>query len=102
MRTFMIRAALFAAAHMAAIVAPKAEAIHYTATLTGAAEIRPPTTSQEGALTATYDTGTKKLEWTVDYSGGYRPSDCSPFPLGQPGSGSRPRSKCLSSSPTAR
>jgi hypothetical protein len=45
MRTIIIGAALFAAAHMAAIVAAKAELIHYKATLTGAAET-PPTDSK--------------------------------------------------------
>jgi hypothetical protein len=69
MRTFMIGAALFAAAHMAAIVAPNAETIHYKATLTAAAETPPTDSKGTGALTATYDTNSKMLEWTVDYSG---------------------------------
>ena len=43
MRTIMIGAALFAAAHMAAIGASRAEEVHFKATLTGAAETPPPT-----------------------------------------------------------
>jgi len=69
MRTFIYGAALFAAAHMATIVAPKAEVLHYTATLTGPAETPPTASTGTGTLTATYDTDTKKLEWTVTYSG---------------------------------
>lgn len=88
MRTFMIGAALFAAAHMSAIVAPKAEVIHYTATLTGAAETPPTDSKGTGALTATYDTGAKKLEWTVDYSGLTGPAIAAhfhgPAPVGKP------------------
>ena len=69
MRTLAIGAALFAAAQMAAIVAPRAEMIHYKATLTGAAETPPTDSKGAGTLAATFDTASKKLEWTVDYSG---------------------------------
>ncbi len=69
MRTFVYGAALFAAAHMAAIGAPKAEMLHYKATLTGGAETPPTTSTGTGALTATFDTDSKKLEWTATYSG---------------------------------
>jgi CHRD domain len=69
MRTLAIGAALFGAAHMAAIVAPKAETIQYKATLTGPAETPPTDSKGTGALAATFDTDTKKLEWTVEYSG---------------------------------
>jgi hypothetical protein len=88
MRTFITGAALFAAAHVAAIAAPKAEVIHYTATLTGAAETPPTDSKGAGALTATYDTDTKKLEWTVDYSGLTGPAIAAhfhgPAPIGKP------------------
>ena len=47
----------------------KAEVLHYQATLTGPAETPPTTSTGTGTLTATYDTDTKKLEWTVNYSG---------------------------------
>ena len=69
MRTLAIGAALFGAAHMAAIVAPKAETIQYKATLTGPAETPPTDSKGTGTVAATFDTDTKKLEWTVDYSG---------------------------------
>ena len=69
MRTLAIGAALFGAAHMAAIVAPKAETIQYKATLTGPAETPPTDSKGTGTLAATFDTDTKKLEWTVEYSG---------------------------------
>ncbi len=69
MRTFVYGAALFATAHMAAIGAPKAEMLHYKATLTGGAETPPTTSTGTGALTATFDTDSKKLEWTATYSG---------------------------------
>jgi hypothetical protein len=69
MRTLAIGAALFGAAHMAAIVAPKAETIQYKATLTGPAEAPPTDSKGTGTLAATFDTDTKKLEWTVEYSG---------------------------------
>jgi hypothetical protein len=69
MRTLAIGAALFVAAQMAAVAAPRAETIHYKATLTGPAETPPTDSKGTGTLTATYDTDTRKLEWTVDYSG---------------------------------
>jgi CHRD domain len=69
MRTFLYGMALFAAAQMATIVAPKAEMQHYKATLTGPAETPPTDSKGTGALTATFDTDTKKLEWTATYSG---------------------------------
>ena len=69
MRTYAYGAALFAAAHMATIGALKAEMLHYKATLTAAAETPPTTSTGTGTLTATFDTDSKKLEWTVDYSG---------------------------------
>ena len=69
MRTYVYGAALFAAAHMAAIGALKAEVLHYKATLTAAAETPPTTSTGSGTLTATFDTDSKKLEWTAEYSG---------------------------------
>jgi CHRD domain len=69
MRTYVYGAALFAAAHMAAIGALKAEMLHYKATLTAAAETPPTTSTGSGTLTATFDTDSKKLEWTATYSG---------------------------------
>jgi hypothetical protein len=88
MRTIMIGAALFAAAHMAAIVEPKAEVIHYKATLNGASETPPTDSRGTGSLTATYETDSKKLEWMVDYSGLTGPAIAAhfhgPAPVGKP------------------
>jgi hypothetical protein len=88
MRTLVIGAALFGAAHVAAIAAPRAETIHYKATLTGAAETPPTDSKGTGTLAATFDTDTKKLEWTVDYSGLTGPAIAAhfhgPAPVGKP------------------
>jgi hypothetical protein len=88
MRTFMIGAALFAAAHMAAMVAAEAESQHYTATLTGPAETPPTDSKGTGTVAATFDTDSKKLEWTVEYSGLTGPAIAAhfhgPAPVGKP------------------
>ena len=41
----------------------------YTAELKGASEVPPNDTSGKGTVDATYDTETKMLSWTIDYSG---------------------------------
>jgi CHRD domain len=88
MRTLIIGAALIAAAHMSAIVAPRAEVIHYKATLNGPSETPPTTSAGTGSLTATFDTDSKKLEWTVEYSGLTGPAIAAhfhgPAPVGKP------------------
>jgi hypothetical protein len=45
-----------------------AETQTYKAALTGAAQVPPVTTKGSGTITATYDTATKKLTWTVTYT----------------------------------
>jgi len=70
MNKFLIRsgvAALTAASLLALAPAAFAEMITYKATLTGAAQVPPVDTKGTGTLTATYDTVTKKLTYTVDY-----------------------------------
>ena len=56
--------------------------------LTAGAETPPTTSTGTGALTATYDTDTKKLEWTVTYSGLTGPAIAAhfhgPAPAGKP------------------
>jgi hypothetical protein len=69
MRPYFYAAAVFAAAQLASVVASPAEVLRYTAKLTGSAETPPTTSTGSGTLTATFDTASKKLEWTVDYSG---------------------------------
>jgi hypothetical protein len=46
-----------------------ADQINFKADLSGANEVPPVTTAGKGSATATLDTGTKMLTWTVDYSG---------------------------------
>ena len=46
-----------------------AEMIDYKAELKGASEVPATTSKATGALTATYDTATKKLTWKGSYSG---------------------------------
>ena len=73
---------------MATIVAPKAEVLHYKATLTAAGGDAADHQHGNRALTATYDTDTKKLEWTVNYSGLTGPAIAAhfhgPAPVGKP------------------
>jgi hypothetical protein len=87
MRPYFYAAAVFAAAQMTTAFASKAEVVHYKATLTGPAESPPTDSKGTGTLTATYDTDSKKLEWTVDYSGLTGPAVAAhfhgPAPLGK-------------------
>lgn len=46
-----------------------AETVKMTATLDGAQQSPPVTTEGKGSAQVTYDTDTKKLDWTVEYSG---------------------------------
>ena len=46
-----------------------AETISYKADLKGASEVPASTSKATGTLTATYDTATKKLTWTGNYTG---------------------------------
>jgi hypothetical protein len=88
MRALVMGAALFAAANLAAMVAPRAEMIQYKATLTGAAETPPTDSKGTGTLVATFDPATRKLTWTVDYSGLTGPAIAAhfhgPAPVGKP------------------
>ena len=47
----------------------RADQMTFKADLSGANEVPPVTTAGKGSATATLDTGTKTLNWTVDYSG---------------------------------
>jgi hypothetical protein len=46
-----------------------AEMVKMTATLDGAQQSPPVTTDGKGSAELTFDTDTKKLDWTLDYSG---------------------------------
>ncbi len=88
-----MRLAHFAAATAAAtmalsVVAAHAEEIKFKADLTGPAETPPTDSKGTGTLTATYDTASKTLAWTVDYSGLTGPAIAAhfhgPAPVGKP------------------
>ena len=72
MNTILFRsglAGLAAAALLATTPAAFAETQMYKATLTAAAQVPPNDSKGAGALTATYDTATKKLTYNVTYTG---------------------------------
>ena len=67
-----MRAAHFAVAAatlVLAVGAANAETMKFKADLTGPAETPATDSKGTGTLNATYDTATKTLTWTVDYSG---------------------------------
>jgi hypothetical protein len=49
--------------------AAHAEELAFTASLTGADEVPPVETTANGSLDATYDTESRQLNWTLEYSG---------------------------------
>ena len=69
MRTFVGGAALAVGLAAFAGGPALAEVLHYKVALTSAAETPPHDSKGTGTLNATYDTDTKALEWTIDYSG---------------------------------
>ena len=74
MRTLLVLAALL----VAALPAP-AETISYKADLKGASEVPPNDSRATGTVDATYDTATKKLAWTVEYTGLSGPATAAHF-----------------------
>lgn len=70
MKTNLLRASLFGLAAVALFVgasAAQAETQTYKATLSAAAQVPPNASKGTGALTATYDTATRKLTYDVTY-----------------------------------
>jgi hypothetical protein len=63
-RTLLATAALVAAGSFAS-----AEEMKFMANMTGAEEVPPVETSATGMADVTYDSDTKKLTWTLEYSG---------------------------------
>jgi hypothetical protein len=61
--------AAIAACTILAGAAARAEVVHFTAKLDGAAETPPKVTDGRGAAEVTLDTTTRRLSWTIDYSG---------------------------------
>lgn len=56
-----------------------AETVPFTATLTGAAQVPPKTTDGKGTATASLDTDTKVLTYTVEYTGLSGPATAAHF-----------------------
>jgi hypothetical protein len=56
-----------------------AETVHYRATLDTASEVPPKTGPGKGTLQASLDTTTRKLDYTVDYSGLSGPATAAHF-----------------------
>jgi hypothetical protein len=80
MRTSIIRTGVIAAALVAALSAPAyAENLTYTADLKGASEVPPNDVKGMGSVDARYDTGSKKLTWTITYSGLTGPATAAHF-----------------------
>ncbi|RBP04553.1 CHRD domain-containing protein [Roseiarcus fermentans] len=88
MRASHIAAALAAATLGLSIAAANAETMTFKAVLSGPAETPPTDSKGTGTLTATYDTATRTLAWTVDYSGLTGPAIAAhfhgPAPAGKP------------------
>jgi hypothetical protein len=68
-----------AASLLVAAPAAFAETQTYKATLTSASEVPPNASKGTGALTSTYDTATKKLTWSVTFSGLSGPATAAHF-----------------------
>lgn len=64
---------------MAAATPAVASTIQFTATLSGAKEVPPTSSKGTGDLSATYDTGSKVLTWSVTYSGLSGPAQAAHF-----------------------
>ena len=82
MKTILFRSGLAgfaAAALLVAAPAAFAETQTYKATLTSAAQVPPNDSKGTGTLTSTYDTATKKLTWTVTFSGLSGPATAAHF-----------------------
>jgi hypothetical protein len=88
MRIAYFTAAIAAATLALSVLPAGAEVIKFKADLTGPAETPPTDSKGTGTLTASYDTSTKVLTWTVDYSGLTGPAVAAhfhgPAPVGKP------------------
>ncbi len=71
LRSMPSKAALagFAVCILFAVTPARAETVNLKADLKGSAETPPNDSPGTGTVKATYDTGTKKLAWTITYSG---------------------------------
>jgi hypothetical protein len=68
--SLILRPALAAFAFVTLLAVPAmAETVNFKATMNGATEVPPNQSKGTGAVTATYDTATKKLSYKGNYSG---------------------------------
>ncbi len=75
-----MRTSLALAALAALMITPAyAETIPYKAMMTGAAETPPNDSKGTGTVEATFDPATRKLNWTIDYSGLTGPATAAHF-----------------------
>jgi hypothetical protein len=78
----------FAALALFAATPAFAETVHFKASLTGGAETPATDSKGTGAVDATFDSDSKKLDWTVNYSGLTGPAIAAhfhgPAPVGKP------------------
>jgi hypothetical protein len=87
-RASHVSIAIAAAALALSVTAARAETIKLKANLTGPAETPPTDSKATGTLSGTFDTATRTLTWTVDYSGLTGPAVAAhfhgPAPAGKP------------------
>jgi hypothetical protein len=82
-----IQSASFAALAFALVLAwpARAEVVNLKATMDANSEVPPNSSPATGTLTATYDTGSKKLSWKGSYSGLTGPATAAHFHSGEGG-----------------
>jgi len=82
-----IQSASLAALAFALVLASpaRAEVVNLKATMNAKSEVPPNSSPATGTLTATYDTGSKKLSWKGSYSGLTGPATAAHFHSGEAG-----------------
>ncbi|MGO9742874.1 MAG: CHRD domain-containing protein [Roseiarcus sp.] len=88
MRTLVLTSLILAATAFVAFTPALAQEVTFKAMLDGKSETPPTTSAGTGAVTAEFDTATKMLSWTVEYSGLTGPATMAhfhgPAPVGKP------------------
>jgi hypothetical protein len=88
MPVFSRRAALAAVVALTGLTGAYAEEVKYAAKLDGASETPPTDSKGTGTVDAKFDTATKTLSWTINYSGLSGPATAAhfhgPAPVGKP------------------
>ena len=80
-----IASALVCAAALALATPARAEMVNFKANLSPSEEVPPTNSKGSGTVTATYDTGSKKLTWKGSYSGLTGPATAAHFHAGEKG-----------------